>query len=103
MCVLNDWQWLNLNKKLSCPRAEGIPWGKVGIHCGAKKKYLDSRRVESSTRFRGNDKLSQHPAACLILVSFFRILFPEHLTESMFFAVSFTVLFSFPHHEILTT
>jgi hypothetical protein len=22
-----------------------IPWGKVGIHCGAKKKYLDSRRV----------------------------------------------------------
>jgi hypothetical protein len=27
---------------------------KVGIHCGAKKKYLDSR-------FRGNDKLSQHP------------------------------------------
>jgi hypothetical protein len=27
---------------------------KVGIHCGAKKKYLDSR-------FRGNDKLSQPP------------------------------------------
>jgi len=26
---------------------------KVGIHCGAKKKYLDSR-------FRGNDKLNQH-------------------------------------------
>jgi hypothetical protein len=26
---------------------------KVGIHCGAKRKYLDSR-------FRGNDKLSQH-------------------------------------------
>jgi hypothetical protein len=33
---------------------------KVGIHSGAKKKYLDSHRVESSTRFRGNDKLSQH-------------------------------------------
>ena len=33
---------------------------KVGIHCGAKKKYLDSRRVESSTRFRENDKLSQY-------------------------------------------
>ena len=32
----------------------------MGIHCGVINKYLDSRRVESSTRFRGNDKLSQY-------------------------------------------
>jgi len=29
-----------LNKKLSCPRAKGIPLGKVGIHYGAKKEVF---------------------------------------------------------------
>ena len=33
---------------------------KVGIHYTIKNTILDSRRVESSTRFRGNDKLSQY-------------------------------------------
>ena len=42
---------------------------KVGIHCGAKKKYLDSRRVESSTRFRENDKLSQHRLLLLYVIN----------------------------------
>lgn len=36
---------------------------KVGIHCAVKNKHLDSHRVESSTRFRGNNKLSPYSSS----------------------------------------
>jgi hypothetical protein len=61
-------------QSLSCPRAEGIPLGKAGIHFDNKDALVDSRIRLPRRQAGGNDKLAVRPnlkfGACTFKMDF---------------------------------